>query len=111
MPKLTGVIKAGATGEEDDYEYDISDLMLDYVGQQMLALCANEGQITLINQTIDTMDGYCFVYVDFDGSVDADVNPVWDLKLESKHPEAVGLILLEGYKAAEEFANMAERYV
>lgn len=111
MGFLTGIIRAGLTGTADDYEADVSDGCQDYVGKKMLELCANAGQESLINSAIEDMDVSCLIYVDFDGEIDADVNPELYINIPTKHPEAVGKIIEVGYKEAENFAvNLAERY-
>jgi len=111
MGFLTGVIKAGSTGEEDDYEADVSDGCQEYIGKKMLELCANPGQESLINSAIEDMDVSCLIYVDFNGDVDGDVDPQLNINIPTRHPEAVGKIIEVGYQEAENFAvNLAEKY-
>lgn len=86
------------------FKFDITEKALEYAQGIMNDMPGNAGQIALVNSL--NIDAQAVVNVRIAGD-QVDVDPEYQIKIDSAHPEAIEQIIDKGEQAFEEYAERA----
>lgn len=87
-----------------EFKFDITEKALEYAQGIMNDMPGNAGQVALVGSL--NIDAQAVVTVRIAGNK-VDVDPEYDIKIGSSHPEAIEQIIDKGEQAFEEYAERA----
>jgi hypothetical protein len=86
------------------FKFDVTEQAIDYAQSIMDVMPGNAGQEALVSSLDINAEAIIFVYIAGDR---VDIDPVYDIKIDSSHPEAIEQIIDKGEQAFEEYAERA----
>jgi hypothetical protein len=87
-----------------EFKFDITEQALEYAQDIMDAMPGNAGQESLVASLDIDAQAIVVVYIAGDR---VDVDPIYNIRINSSHPEAIEQIIDKGEQAFEEYAERA----
>jgi hypothetical protein len=87
-----------------EFKFDITEQAIEYAQSIMDVMPGNAGQESLVGSLDIDAQAIVVVYIAGDR---VDVDPIYNIRISSSHPEAIEQIIDKGEQAFEEYAERA----